>query len=617
MPAPTFDQQAGASSTTSTSPTVSFGSNPPAGATVIASAHHDTSSVTSVTGLGATWALIADISGYSVWQGKNCGGSSKVVTFHYAANPTNTAMKVVSFAGCDTAAPLDVYSTSVSVGGSGGVYTGTWTCTPDYPNVAVLALYSITTAGGVIPDTSMTGDVTNQLTAQTGGTYSVDGAYLLSTTGNGTLYTVNERWVNGGGGELYGTDGGIFLALKGAPSAQSHKAVTMAAASPAFNANGINLVPVNPLPLEVRVYPAATPNGAAIAIWEGQRGLRCLDPWNQTGTASLVMSLADPKATTTTLTPYNLVRVFVGKFDIFDFWMETPEWHVASPNGKSEEYVTVAGRGFESYLARAIAWTGGRSYSAVSAGYIMRDLITDAQSRGAVSLLGRDFTDSVDSAGVAWPTALNSLTLQFAEGRDYLACLNDLRQAGVWARLRSDFVLQMWGTDPGRDLSSAVIFREGRHLGAEITWRQQFAGAANVMLAKGITAYGSATDVSGLLPDRFEAFVQGPQSDDSATLNQVATSEISKRYLAGDAVSMPILHGMDPGSIEPYRHFRPGDYPAIHVPGTFDRAKKVVASILIESADLAQYTATIDLSALSVDPAVKIAQAVAKLVQPT
>lgn len=595
MPAPTFNQQVNG-----TTATPAFAANPPAGATVVLVVLFQTGPLTAVSGCGATWTL-ADSRNFSgrtieIWIGANCSGSAKTITMTGISGTIDA--KATSWAGGHPTAPLIFLQ--ITPGLSWGtappqVVGNPGPIAPNYGTIMAFAVIDGTNLSTLSPDPGITG-AASTLTKATSGQYLIAGGYTAAVaSGSGPLsYT------------LTGSSGGIsvplnfyVLELLGQGSAASHATVAMADQSPGFGASGVNVPVAIPLPLTVRIYDGADVLGSPIAQLGRYNSLDWLDPWNALGSGSLVIPTSDPVATRANIAKYNLVRVFLGAFDVFDFWITTPQWTLASPAGESGNVVKVAGRGLEHYLHRAVVLQADPTYTAKSAGYILDDLLVQAQLRGALSLLTHDFNAAADSAGVAWPAALASLTMDFITGTNYIDILGSLRQAGVWARMRSDFTLQMWGTDPGRDLTSSVVLRQGKHLLGPVTFTEPDSDEASTMLARSRTTglYSAVDDLATTLPDRFEGYVEGPETNDIPTMIQYAAAEILRRKANIAAIKVRVHHGMDGPNYEPYRHYTAGDRVALLVPDHFDRTAELVASIHGSGEDSGLWTAELDLAA--------------------
>jgi len=70
------------------------------------------------------------------------------------------------------------------------------------------------------------------------------------------------------------------------------------------------------------------------------------------------------------------------------------------------------------------------TYSSKNPGYILNDLFTAAQARGAMTGVTWDFTASVDSGGVAWPSVIN---IDYKAGDEYLAIIQSMVSQGLIA----------------------------------------------------------------------------------------------------------------------------------------------------------------------------------------
>jgi len=601
MPQPAFNQQVA-----STSATLTFGANPPAGSAILMMAYHGTGTLSSVSGCGATWSRIAgngSNGSTDVWLGVNCSGAARIITLTGPTGEINA--QAVSISGADTTSPLDSSAWSVHAIGGGQTIDGT----PVYGLCSVVAFAHV---DSVTANLSGTGSGGFTSSATTTSSTHQSAAQWKGTAPGGTLHTAQFDTPAGSPNWYVNA-----YAIKGATQAAINLTCTLTGAG-GFGGTGSGDQPTNPLPLEVRVYDKSAPNGPPIATWEGQKGLSWHDPYNAVGAGQLALSLSDPKATLANLAKYNLVRCFLGPFDVFQFWVETPAWTVASPDGPAGEMVVVAGRSLEAYLERAMVWITGNSFTA-SAGAILTSLIDAARARGACSLLRYDFDAGADSAGVAWGSDYSAMSLGFTAGTDYLSVIETFRRQGLIVRLNADFTLQMFQSLGRNVQADGVVLRQARHLNAPVNWTQPSAKAASTMLARSGTSTAIVDDVSGVLPDRMEGYIEAAVATNDATvLTKLATAEIAKRYQLATGINLQqVDHGIGPGQFEPYRHYDVGDYVGFDVPGRFDNVNEQVAAITVQSGDEADYTLTLDLSAVVPSPAVTAYKLVARVAQPT
>jgi hypothetical protein len=425
---------------------------------------HDQPADSAVSGLGATWTRVYQSTttnggNVQVWLGTGCNGSTSVITVTPSFSADWAAMASEWFAITDATANVD----DINIAAAGALPTLSIGATYTYSFlIDALALSTSVDAA-----TGLTAGWT-ALTAKTQGGTRAQGAYqrLPVPPGPSSPYTVG--WTLNASQSYQH----VVILFRGAPLAAVNGTATLAGVG-VLRGTATGVIPINPLPLEVRVYAAANPLGPAIAVWNGQRGLQTHDEHNATGAGRLTLLVSDPKATPTNLAQYNLVRVFLGPFDVFDFWVETPDWTIASPDGGAGESVVVAGRGLEAYLERALVWLSGASFTARPPARSWASSSRTRRRAARCRSCARDFTNALDSAGVAWAGDLATITLSLTEGTDYLSVLGQLRQIGVIARMRADFTLQLFQSFGTNQKAAGVTLRQGRHFPGPSTGRSR------------------------------------------------------------------------------------------------------------------------------------------------
>lgn len=611
MPAPAFVRQAThASTSAATSHNLSMGTQPAArNGIVLKVLQTALGAAPTVSGGGCTWTRVVHIAAgfntISVWVGIEASGSGgATITINLdasgdiVAHGTEYTFLTATLAGTPESfgdnAVLGASAVALSVNtvGSGVL---------NFTNCIMETVY----AGDTAPtseDSAWT-DMTN-VTGSTP-TLVMHPRRRSTTTGTTTVYDADWGYPGGArwGAVAFGLQGRGQVAATGAAAAtggSTVSAIGSGATAPPFG-------------LRVAVYDDGNVN-TRLATLIRATGISWVDPFNAIGSGRFALALSDPLATTDILREGNLVRCYLGPFDVFRFWIDTPAYTLAA--GEAGDLVVVTGRGFEAYLDRAQVWAGGASYSGVSPGAVMRGQIAAAQARGAIPLVQVDFDETRDSAGVAWSADL-AQTLTLAAGTSLRAVLDQMRQSGVYAELRADFTLQMW-QDPGRDLTGFVVLRQGRHVAGPVTVTQPQSQRSNAILVEGTGTHAAVIFGGTPLPDRREAYVKGPATTDLDTLIQIGVAEYARRERAAIAFQVPMHHGLGPGEVEPYRHFIKGDDIAVSIPGRYDSGDpQMVAGINVAGDDAGGYAVALDLNAVAIDPVVRLAAAVERLARPT
>jgi hypothetical protein len=592
-------QAATASRSSAGTTTLTFGANVPAGDVVVAFIWY-TGSAPVFSGLGATWSqLVAQVSVpgtaafLSVYVARQVAGGSAAVT---VTGPTATDVIAMDWPGIDNSLTLDVFTTQ----GGNGVATYNWPgITPVFANDSVAIAFAAGYGSGT---PAMSGLGTGGFTAtstrvQTGtpvGAVVLGAGYVADAPG-GTKQQTSQLSVTG----TTSPAGWAFIAvaLRGAPypaqlGSGSNQAVF------GGSAHGTS-VKIGAMPITCRIYSADYPIEGLLAVMNRARKLRWDDAYNATGAGSFEVSTSDAKATVANLAVGNIVRCGFGPFDDFDWIIEQLNYTLSSPDGPSGETIVVQGRGLEAYVERgvvysAVTWSG-------SAGGLVRTLLAAMQDRGALPLVGTDFTDTTDSSGAPWrPGAAMAIN----RGQTLLDVIGALRAQGYVFEFRGDFVLRAWNDGSGAHRESSVVFREGRHFSDRIAWAQPRSAVVTHLVvegAGGITAEVADPEWAGS-PTRTEGYYSVATVTNVAGLADAGLAEIARRKLAASAINVGVFHGLDPGQLEPYRHFRKGDWVAAHVPGYIENASELVAAISVEATDAGGYAVRLDFNGRQPDP---------------
>lgn len=201
-------------------------------------------------------------------------------------------------------------------------------------------------------------------------------------------------------------------------------------------------------------------------------------------------------------------------------------------------------------------------FSAATAGTIMSTFLTQAQARGSLTDITKDFTGTVDSRGVAWPSVV---TAKFSPNTTYASVLDTLVKLGLcewW--ITADHVLHMVASGArGNDRTvgtKPVILRRGRNITGSPRKHSVRASATAVLAAGSEGVYQSASDASALSRRgrRVETSASATNISDTSAVLGFAQTELA-------AVSpglMEITHGLGffPGEPRPGLVFGIGDW---------------------------------------------------------
>lgn len=170
---------------------------------------------------------------------------------------------------------------------------------------------------------------------------------------------------------------------------------------------------------------------------------------------------------------------------------------------------------------------GKRAFLTATAGTIMRTLIQEAQTRGALTGITFDFTTTLDSAGVAWA---KTVTLYYEPGKDYLAIIRNLFDQGLVDFRFRGRTLQMFNADTamGRRLDAAnpvVDLRYGRDL-TEAPWTGTWEALANFAYVDGD---------NGVSLERLNGAATAPWGRQETYITQGGVSDLGTMTTLADA----------------------------------------------------------------------------------
>lgn len=242
------------------------------------------------------------------------------------------------------------------------------------------------------------------------------------------------------------------------------------------------------------------------------------------------------------------------------------------------------------------------SYSGVTWGAILADLLTEAQARGALLDLTWDFGPDVDSQGEAWR---DTPVMSFPAGTSLLDVFQKALAMGLDGHVTPDLVLQVFQRYQ-RDLTAAVVFRAGYHVRGELTKRMRDTGLKSMLLVQGAGGgfyeIGDAALAADPYVRRREGFLSFTNSSDPTTIQRAGEETLASLQIDTEAISVPVVHAVGvPGHYEPWQDYRHGDLVTLDVPGTYDRVTYRVAALTLEDGDGADYDLTLDLNSLDLD----------------
>ena len=168
---------------------------------------------------------------------------------------------------------------------------------------------------------------------------------------------------------------------------------------------------------------------------------------------------------------------------------------------------TFTGHFLELLLDEALVWPQPGEekqeliFGAATAGHIIATILTQAQARGCLAGVTRDFTASLDSAGTTWAS---NATLTLSPGTTLLEVLQELVELGMidGFELTAGRVLRMWELDgQGVDrttTSPPVVLHRTRHIVASPRRHTVRDSGTTALVAGGDNQFANASDAPAL-----------------------------------------------------------------------------------------------------------------------
>jgi len=254
------------------------------------------------------------------------------------------------------------------------------------------------------------------------------------------------------------------------------------------------------------------------------------------------------------------------------FFVDNVKQGQADNNEGGGRWLSLSGRGALALLVDAIIWDDGttnttRAFSGTKAG-ILKTLIDEAKTRGALTVLSYDFTALVDSASAAWTDSedyslnigmsLFDLVRQFAEsGIDFDINL-----------VAGSFVLSAYKNGKGTDKSETQYFRVGSNCTQVETDERgdELKNAYRVAWQDGYLTVADSTSITNRR--RRETLLDIKQAQTSASATTYAAAVVSGTKDPQKSISMAIYDGVPPRLFEDYAL---GDYIMLDVFGVETR----------------------------------------------
>lgn len=271
----------------------------------------------------------------------------------------------------------------------------------------------------------------------------------------------------------------------------------------------------------------------------------------------------------------------------------------------------VGGRGVRCLLENALVYpvsgNATRTFSGVSAGSIIRTLLTEAQARGVLTELSTDFTNTTDSNGVGFSKVL---TLNENAGTSLAEVATRHTELAVDINVTPDLVLQYFN-NRGTDWTAGtptVALRVGYNIGE---LRTEKAGPVRntVLVGYGTNQFVTRTN-SGSVSNygRKETFLNLSNTNSGTHANLAGDQVLSVSAVPSDGITVQLSSD----GPQPYINFNVGDYVWVH-DHTGTRTKYRVSSISVTEAEDGTVSFVPELGTLRADLTRRLNRALARL----
>jgi hypothetical protein len=290
-------------------------------------------------------------------------------------------------------------------------------------------------------------------------------------------------------------------------------------------------------------------------------GVRWLDDIDDAGSFSFSLPLEDLG----TLGVGSVVRFALG--DTSDAWVfagtvETVTIEkTGAAAGGTARVAEISGRGLRARLADAvvypeIAGETVRTYTTRTPGYILDDLIDEAQARGALTGFTMGFSPTVDSDGDAYP---DTLTIDVRSGSTLTEIVGTLEELAVDVWVTPELVIEMVperGTDRTTG-ANPLVFRAGLSV-SELSAVSAGPISNAVLIASGADGSTFTTETNAGSISTFgrrETFLALSNTTDETVIDLATEGLLDK--LSGAAESRTV--SLDENGPTPYADFYVGD----------------------------------------------------------
>lgn len=233
--------------------------------------------------------------------------------------------------------------------------------------------------------------------------------------------------------------------------------------------------------------------------------------------------------------------------------------------------------------------------SAATAGTVMGTLLTQAQARGTLTDLTKDFSNTLDSKGVAWPTVV---TTKFSPGATYQSVLDTLIALGLCEySISADHVFHLWGpAGRGVDRTTGplpVILRRGRNLTSAPRKHSVRDSATAVLVAGSNNLYQTSVSAGALARRgrRVEMSSSANNLTDVGSVTAFATQEL--QVLSAGLMELTVGLGFLPAEPRPGTVFDVGDWIYVDTLSNLERYRVAQWSMTLSGSGGSNPTGTV------------------------
>jgi hypothetical protein len=225
-------------------------------------------------------------------------------------------------------------------------------------------------------------------------------------------------------------------------------------------------------------------------------------------------------------------------------------------------------------------------FASKNAGEQAATVLGQAQARGGLVGVTRDFTTTLDSSGYPWPTTVN---IKYSPTATFLEMLQELVDLGMIDafELTAARVLRMWA--PGRYgvdrtvTAPPVTFRRGRNLTESPRRHSTRTAGTTALIAGSEGVYRSASDATALARRGRRIELAGSANNLS---DVAAVQAYAQNYLTTvTSGTLEVTHGLafGTGHPRPLTHFRVGDWVWSDTRNRLERLRVYQWSLIVEA----------------------------------